>query len=104
MLAAEAPLRALALRVAVPLAEADQAFTRRTLGQHERAVSFMVALAAERTVSTEHMAGHCGRPHCAIFADGHVAEALVLVLDRWDPTSTLQCRQGSEIRTNFSWR
>lgn len=42
--AAEAPLRALVLQVVLLLAQAHEAFTRRALGQHERAVSFMAAL------------------------------------------------------------
>lgn len=45
MPAAEAPLRALVLQVVLLLAQAHEAFTRRALGQHERAVSFMAALA-----------------------------------------------------------
>lgn len=45
--AAEAALRALLPQVALLLAQADQAFTRRALGQHERAVSFVAALATQ---------------------------------------------------------
>lgn len=47
VLAAEAPLGALLLHVALLLAEADQAFARRALGQQERAESFVAALATE---------------------------------------------------------
>lgn len=44
---AEASLRALVLRVALLLPQANQAFARWALGQHERAVSFMAALATK---------------------------------------------------------
>lgn len=47
VLAAEAPLRALLLLVALLLAEADQAFACRALGQQERAEAFVAALATE---------------------------------------------------------
>lgn len=49
--AAEAPLRALMLQVVLLLAEAHEAFTCRALGQHERAVSLVAALAIREWVS-----------------------------------------------------
>ena len=47
MWAAGAPLRALLLGVPLLLAEAHQASARRALGQQERAVSFVAALATQ---------------------------------------------------------
>lgn len=96
VLAAEAPLRALVLRVVVPLAEADQAFARRALGQHERAVSLVVALAAETSVSRAQ-----GGPlwaatprHCA---DGRRLRSGVAA-GPLGPVATPRCWQGSEVR------
>lgn len=47
VLAAQAPFGALLLSVVLLLAEADQAFTCRTLSQQEWAQSFVAALAKE---------------------------------------------------------
>ena len=62
MPAAEAPLRALVLQVVLLLAQAHEAFARWALGQHERALSFVAALATEGAGVGGAVAGFWPRP------------------------------------------
>lgn len=76
MPAAEASLRALVLRVTLLLPKANQALARRALGQHERAVSFMTALA---TKAAKRQHGTQGTPEAAITGPHVRAEMATLL-------------------------
>ena len=93
MPAAEASLRALVLQVVPLLTQAHRAFTRRALGQHERAVSFVAALATKGAWcrrSARGVLGHCptgrgpGRVCSRRWATGATAFAPLPLLQRRD--------------------